>query len=151
MNVASLDALSEVTQEVLLATAFAFGDPCPATELPDCGSSLLRARLQFQGSVSGELHLTAPADLCAVLAADVLSEDADAIGRDESEDSLKELLNVIGGNWLTALYGDELVFALSAPRAETIGAAEWDQLRRDSSGVGLVIDERPLLVNLCLS
>jgi hypothetical protein len=146
-----LETLSTVVQEVLRAVAFAFGDPCAPQELPDCEAAPLKARLRFDGLVSGELRLAAPPGLCAELAGDAMSLAADAVGGEQIEDSLKELLNVIGGNWLSAAYGEEPVFALSPPEAETIDLTEWERLRRDPSSLGLVFDDRPLIVNLCLT
>lgn len=140
-----LETLSEVAQEVLRVAAFAFGDACPAAELPRPEASVL-ARLQFRGPCSGELLLAASLELCGELAADALSAAADEVGVEQAEDSLKELLNVIAGNWLTSVYGCEVVFALSAPSAEEIDAAEWEMLQRDAASAGLLIDERPLLV-----
>lgn len=151
MIASPIEDLSEVVQEVLRAMAFAFGDPCPPAELPDCQPSPLEARLKFRGCVCGELRLAAPPGLCAELAADAMSKDADAIGAQQIEDSFKELLNVIVGNWLTAAYGDEPVFALSTPEAETVDQAEWERLRRDPFSLGLVFDDQPLIVNLRLT
>lgn len=147
MNAASLELLSTVAQDVLRSAAFAFGDACSADALPLDGSQVILARLRIRGFISGELRLAAPADVCTELAADALAEDVDEIGIEQAEDSLKELLNVIGGNWLTAVYGDEPVFALSAPEAEAIVPADWERLCRDAGSVGLLIGERPLLVN----
>lgn len=151
MNDSRRETLSQVAQDILRATAFAFGDPCAPAELPECGPAAIKARLRFQGHVSGELILAMPPDLCASLAADILTEDAAELGVEQTHDAIKELLNVIAGNWLTAVHGDQPAFALSTPLAETVEAAEWGRLCSHDESVGVVIDGRPLLVALCQS
>ena len=70
----------------------------------------------------------------------------DEIVQQRSLDSLKEVLNVICGNLLTVIAGEEPIFNLSVPETDTIGPDEWQQLIDDPDSQGFLVDDNPVLL-----
>ena len=71
------------------------------------------AGIRFQGPFSGALFLRATEDLAPMIASNMLGlEDGEEPVPGQIEDAFKELLNVICGNLLPRLVGDEPVFAV---------------------------------------
>lgn len=73
--------------------------------------------VDFTGPFDGQLCCVITADLLDPLAANMLGIDLDEDLPEgvQKEDALKELLNVIAGNLLPAIAGDEEVFHIAGP------------------------------------
>jgi len=73
--------------------------------------------LQFFGSPGGELRMWVSKGFACYAAANMLGIDGDSDdARRKGTDALKELLNMIVGNFITAAYGDTPVFELGLPK-----------------------------------
>lgn len=150
MKTLELDTLTEVFCEILEQMAFMFAEPVEAQEdiAPAPRESVL-AHLSFVGEFSGKLSLAVPVEMCAELAANMLGEEADdpdAIAK--GMDALKELLNVLCGNLLTAFAGDEPVFNLDVPEATPLSLEAWEKLRASPITVSYNVDEYPVLLHV---
>jgi hypothetical protein len=73
--------------------------------------------LKFIGQPSGEVRMWVGSDFACIAAANMLGIDT---GSEEAKqkgiDALKELLNMVVGNFMTAAYGEQLVFTLGLPQ-----------------------------------
>lgn len=106
--------LTTVLSEVLANLAFMFNDDCEFD--PPVGEQWLETLISYEGSVSGSLRLTCTETFATQLAANLLAtESGVATTRQESHDAVKEFMNVICGQYITAAYGSEDVFNLSIP------------------------------------
>jgi len=119
MKIEDSSKLPEVFASVAQQQAFAFvedlGPGSAAPSQPD--GEGLHASIVFSGPSSGRIRLLLPFKVCASLAENVLGLDE---GEAESRladvgDVVAELLNVLCGQFLTAVEGDKPVFNLSAP------------------------------------
>lgn len=150
MNPDHSETLTRVFTEVLEQLAFMF------VELPDSDSDVapappdpVSANMSFRGPFSGTVILAVPREMAPVLAANVLGLDPDdELGLQAARDALKELLNVICGNVLTAIAGDEPVFDLTVPEVEDYSDEAWDELAARPGTVYCIADEFPVLLNL---
>ena len=100
-----------VFSEVLANVAFLFTEedlPAPATE-----DAWLETSIVYRGPSRGELSLRCPRAFATLLAANLLGIDDDA--ESKSEDAVKELMNIICGQFITTMYGTGDVFDLSIP------------------------------------
>ncbi|MBW2123555.1 MAG: chemotaxis protein CheX, partial [Deltaproteobacteria bacterium] len=105
------ELLATVFCEVLERFSFLFGELISKEEIPETGSRYLQATMAFRGVISGKLVLAVPEAMCPVIAGNVLGmEPVEALKIIQSDDALKELLNITCGQVLTALVGDEPVF-----------------------------------------
>lgn len=75
------------------------------------------ARVEFTGPFDGEMHIAVTNDMLQPLAANMLGIDVEEEPPEgvQREDALKELLNVICGNLLPAMAGDQVIFQIGAP------------------------------------
>ena len=99
--------------------AFIFTDKLDQSAQPEPDSwDADGVSLQFKGTPSGEMRMWVSAGFACYAAANMLGVDP---GSDEARikglDALKELLNIIVGNFITQAYGTALVFDLGIPRA----------------------------------
>jgi hypothetical protein len=144
----SLRHLAEIAVAVLKASAFAWGEARPLAELaPDC-DDVLAALVEFRGPpAAGKIGLTLPRSAAAAIVADILSLDADEVADPQIEDAVKELANMICGQWLTAVFGVEPVFRLGTPEACWGDERLWSE-RLVRTGVGIDVEDAPIAVNL---
>jgi CheY-specific phosphatase CheX len=141
--------LAEVAVEVLKASAFAWGEARPLAELsPDC-DAVLSAEVEFHGApAAGGVALTLPRSLALTIVGDILSLDSDELADPQVEDALKELANMICGQWLTRVFGVAPVFHLGTPRSSWGDDRLWSERLLRRPGVGIDVDDSPVAVNL---
>lgn len=109
--------IADVARETLekLAFVFAADDPSGAVAGAD---PALRVRVAFRGPRAGALEVALSEDALPELAANMLGvEDPAGLSPDERTDALRELANVICGNLLPRLFGEEAEFAIETPVA----------------------------------
>jgi CheY-specific phosphatase CheX len=111
------EAVIASTMHVLETSAFMSAWPCAETEQPDqLPLPDIAASMTFRGHCRGRFTLRLSSALLPLLTENMLgeAEEAGAPG-EKGRDALKELLNMICGNVLTAWQGDAPVFDLSPP------------------------------------
>jgi chemotaxis protein CheY-P-specific phosphatase CheC len=141
------DVLTEVMIDVLEKLAFMFGDEVGKEEIPFPGRDCVEANMYFKGPRSGKLGIVVPVDICPVIAANILGMDVeDLSSQDQDFDALKEVLNVICGNVLTTLEGDEAVFDLTVPETQFVSAQKWNEILNSSESIAYIVDEQPALM-----
>jgi CheY-specific phosphatase CheX len=83
------------------------------------------ARVDFTGPFDGSLTITFSDELMSELAGNMLGTiDVNEIAPEQQDDALKELLNVICGNLLPQIAGNEAVFKVCSPRILTDGGED---------------------------
>jgi hypothetical protein len=121
------------------------------------------ARVAFAGPFQGEVYAAITEEMLRPLAANMLGIDIDESPPDgvKLEDALKELLNVVVGNLLPAIAGNEVVFHIGGPEvlpeprmpATVTGHEFIGQTRLDlDSGKALLrlfVDENAEIPGLC--
>lgn len=107
--------LTAVANDTLekLAFLFAFADDERVNDGPD---PAVVGRVDFNGYFGGSLLMRISTSAMPELANNMLGLDDDAeISNAEQQDALKEILNVICGNALPAIAGDQVEFNIGAP------------------------------------
>lgn len=146
------DAAGQALCETLSRLAFLFADPQDPDTPPAEPKTSLKARLAFKGSVQGTLEMALPSPLGTEIAANILGcEPDDEEAEKASVDSVKEVLNVMCGQILPQLFGEDKLFDLTAPEVEEMNLNEWCDLQRDEETARFQIDEQPVLVRLRLA
>ena len=138
------EILSRVAGETLEQLAFMFSFP---EDERGCMSldSAIAATISFAGPFSGTLVMTVSNQLLPELAANMLGVDEEETSLDQQLDALKETINIICGNLLPAVAGEEVVFNIDAPviiaEVEAIKEAIKNYGNKPASIVKLNIDE----------
>ena len=141
------EIIGEVVYDVFEKLAFMFGEVALSDELPEPAERNVKASMTYSGNTKGSISLTVPAEVCPEIAANVLGKDPDDdIVKAQAGDALKEVLNVLCGNILTAVAGEGPVFDLSVPEVSDLDAAEWVALLEDERTKVFLVDESPVLV-----
>jgi chemotaxis protein CheY-P-specific phosphatase CheC len=138
------ELLSRVAGETLEKLAFMFSFP----EDERGGmilDSAVAATVSFTGPFSGTLVMTVSNQLLPELAANMLGVDDEETTLDQQHDALKETINIICGNLLPAVAGEEAVFNIDAPliiaEVESIKEAIKKYSNKPASIAKLNIDE----------
>jgi len=140
MSESASKTLEAVFPEVLQQAAFAFGDPCAPADLP-CPDDGLLGRIKFSGTSSGGVELAAPAAFAGELAANALGlEPGDEMVPNHAHDALRELLNVVCGNLLSAWAGEAAVFDLTPPEVAPLTEANWRALAATDGARTFLVD-----------
>ncbi len=114
------ELLTEVLGQVLQDAAFMFAEPADEPEAWE--GPVLAASLAFEATVGGSLRLIAGERACVELAANMLGVDpADPEAAGSGAAALGELCNVVGGAFVTRLFGTQVPSALGLPMTE-VGA-----------------------------
>lgn len=139
--------LIEVLCEVLEKYAFMFGEENAKNELPRTSSDFVQSEITFSGPKQGLISITVPAEICPEITSNVLGMEPESDHELWGMDAVNELLNVACGRILVALFGDEVIFDISAPQGKKIGETLWNENLNDPNTLGLLIDNSPVLVH----
>ena len=143
------EILQEVFCDVVEKLAFMFGEVAEKDDMPPVEGESIQARMAFTGPMSGSLLVAAPVEMCPVIAANVLGmEPDDENVQTRATDALKELLNVICGNALTAIAGEDPIFDLTVPEASLLSSESWAQLLDDPETLTFIVEDQPVLLQL---
>ncbi len=106
--------LTTVLSEVLANLAFMFTDD-GEFDAP-VGERWLETTISYEGSTSGSLLLVCTGTFTQQLAANLLGvASSEETTEQESNDAVREFMNVVCGQFVTAAYGTEDVFNLTIP------------------------------------
>ncbi len=143
------EVLGEVVYDVFEKLAFMFGEVVDKEEVPQTATAYVRASMTFSGDMAGTIALTVPVEVCPEIAANVLGLDQDdELVAAQAIDALKEVLNVICGNVLTAIAGEKALFDLSVPTVSDLDPEAWTAVVKEPNTHVYLVDDSPVLVQL---
>lgn len=117
--------LATIFSEILANLAFMFTDEDPVD--PPAGEVWLETTIAYSGPLAGSLRLWCTRDFSTRLAANLLGTDPDDPDTAQSaRDAVKEFMNIVCGQFVTAAHGTEEVFSLTIP--ETVELPETPDL-----------------------
>jgi CheY-specific phosphatase CheX len=151
MNDDCKEILQSVFCDVLERIAFMFGEPVDKSELPKYHDEYSRVSMNFSGQLKGSLSIAIPDKMSKEMAANVMGLDTDEdISKDVANDTLKEILNVTCGQFLTAYAGEEPVFELSIPEIFSLLPKGWTDLIKKDETICLIVDDYPVIIELLI-
>ncbi len=113
---ASPELLTDILGTVFQETAFMFVEP--AEPPVEWGAKVFTATLAFESVQGGVLRLTAAVPVGVELAANMLGCDAsDPEAEENGRAAISEILNVIGGAFVTRYFGTKVPSQLGLPQA----------------------------------
>jgi len=123
MNAGNSGILTDVVVDTLAKLAFMFAAPLEKPA-PAGTRELATVRVRFSGPLCGGMQLSLSLPLLAELAGNMLgADDASALSADEQHDALCELINVICGNLLPLIGGNNAEFHIQTPFISAAGAS----------------------------
>jgi len=141
------ELLTDILGSVLQESAFIFAEPDEEPE--GWVGEVLTARIAFESTQGGSLRLVTSPRAAAEVAANMLGidpgEEADASGRA----AISELLNVLGGAFLTRFFGAAVPSQLGLPATSVSASPEPAPHRTCAAAVRLESGE-PLVLELDL-
>lgn len=115
------DVLVKIAVDALEKLAFMFAFPeDDETLIPD--ELPLTARTTFSGPFCGTLLMSFSETVLPELTANMLGVDEEETSPEQQMDACRETLNVICGNLLPAIAGDQAVFSITMPEVLAQGA-----------------------------
>lgn len=105
--------MSRVVIETLEQLAFLFSSSEDEIDLLTPNS--MAVNVTFSGPFSGQLTMKMSKLVVLELTANMLGIDEEGITHDQQSDALKETINIICGNLLPAIAGDQAIFNINAP------------------------------------
>ena len=104
---------------------------------------VVTGRVAFNGHFGGSLMIQLSSAVIPELACNMLGlDDEDEISDADQQDALKEILNVICGNVLPAVAGDQVEFNIDAPEILTLtDAVQVRTKNKPASAVRLNLEE----------
>jgi CheY-specific phosphatase CheX len=141
--------LRDVFFQILEDLAFMFAEEPDDEDLFETGAPYVTVSMPYNGPSTGTVSLSVPEVICPEIAANVLGLDPDnEIITAIPHDALKELLNVICGNLLTKMAGEEPVFDLSVPEVHPLDTEGWNAMRGEPTTESFAVDDYPVLLGL---
>lgn len=137
--------------EMLEKIAFMFGEAAGEDELAEgMSGSQIVSRINFGGALDGSFSMIAPLDMGVELAANMLGTDPDDDGAEKkASDACGELLNVVSGNLVTELAGDEVVVDLTPPDVGVVKSEECAKLIESLEMIPITVDSEHLVYLSC--
>jgi CheY-specific phosphatase CheX len=137
--------LTTIFSEVLANLAFMFTDEEQVESSPT--ETWLETVISYQGPTRGTLRFRCTTDFSVLLAANLLGIDAQDEEADaKAADAVKEFMNIVCGQLVTALHGSENVFNLTIP--ETTAMPEAPDLQADDGVDSSTVSVDGFLVQL---
>jgi hypothetical protein len=151
MVMTSLHDIAEQTiGRILGEAAFIFTDKLEKNAIPALETwGPEGVSLKFNGEPSGIIRMWVSPGFACFAAANMLGvEDGTDVARQKGMDALKELLNMIVGNFITEAYGEAPVFKLALPQKLESEELEKDYL--DPEAIWLEAEGNPILFTVSL-
>jgi len=111
--------LKTIFSDVLANLAFMFTDD----EIPEPpqGDPWIETTIDYKGPRSGQLRFLCTPDFCVLLAANLLGVDPlIEEATQQSQDAVKEFMNIICGQFVTAVHGATDVYNLTIPEVHEL-------------------------------
>ncbi len=122
MNQLKPAALATIFSEVLANLAFMFTDDEISEAPPE--TSWLEIAISYSGPLEGTLRLRCTTEFSVLLAANLLGIDPqDDDAESKARDAVKEFMNVLCGQFVTAVHSSDQVFDLSIPEVREMPEA----------------------------
>lgn len=112
--------LTDLLGQVLQDAAFVLAEP--DEEPPRWGGTVLLARIAFESTRGGTLRLLTNPQAASEIAANMLGIDQGEEARASGRAAVSELLNVLGGAFLTRFFGAAVPSQLGLPDTEILPA-----------------------------
>ncbi len=119
------NVISRIVIETLEQLAFMFSSP--DDEVSPINSDSMAVTVPFTGPFSGRLTMETTTSVIIELTANMLGIDEEDITAGQKTDALKETVNILCGNLLPAIGGDQAIFNINAPtivNIEEVGETE---------------------------
>ncbi len=139
------DLLRIVFTNIIETQAFMFSDVVET--LDSDADKYIKTVIEFKGKVNGNITFVTTYEMGNELATNMLGLDFDEEpGELDIIDSLKELLNVTCGNFVTKLEGTDSVFNLSIPENFELNKNQWEDIVKDDDTIKFAVDDYPFIV-----
>jgi CheY-specific phosphatase CheX len=141
------DALRAVVCRVLEQAAFIFTDESADTpKIDPYATPFVKVSLDFTGAHSGRMMLILPIDVCGEFAVNMLGCDpADCASKESQIDAGREIANMVTGQLLTELYGNQAVINLSAPESVDLQPDEFFATLDANEYICTMVEDRPVI------
>jgi len=142
-----MEVINEAVSGVLEQTAYMFPEPLDGdTEVSFEDFEYVLVKLNFSGDKSGEVKMIIPVDFCAELSANLLGEDIGDVDPEENDfDSARELLNIVSGQLLVDLYGNEALFSLTDLEVKKLEKDAFSSMIEDCEYHCCMVDDYPVI------
>ena len=140
--------LIRVCCDVFESLSFMFGEAIDLDEVDSESESFINVSISYKGNRAGAVFLIVSDETAKILAYNILGidEDKEDLPSEYYMDALKELLNTICGQFITAMFGDEPVFDLTVPETKIISLDEWQESIDSGNFLALNVDDEPILI-----
>lgn len=120
------DSLGRIAETMLSGWGMMLVDPSDSgNAIFDETEPFLLASAVYASVFSGDVVVICQQPLAEALTRNLLGLDFDAdVSDDDIRDALKELANVVSGNFVTEAFGEEAVFDLPSIEVKTCGKSE---------------------------
>lgn len=142
-----MDIINETVSGVLEQTAFMFPEPVDmASGVSFEDFEYVLVKLNYSGYKDGTVQMIIPVDFCAELSANLLGEEIGDVDPEENNfDSAKELLNIVSGQLLVDLYGNEALFSLIDLEVKKLEKDEFFSIIEDCEYHCCMVDDYPVI------
>jgi hypothetical protein len=149
MDIQQRDVASNVLAEVLEEFAFMFIEPEPDGPPPEL-EKILCAEISFAGQkAQGIVGLAFSWGKCLELANNLVGTDSeDTLSDKDIANALEELVNIICGRLIAEIYGTEVVFDLSIPKAVSLSQKQWQHILHSEDTLLVYEEDEPVALYL---
>ncbi|OGV50418.1 MAG: hypothetical protein A2017_15565 [Lentisphaerae bacterium GWF2_44_16] len=144
-----ITVLSKTFCRILEQTAFMFAEEADKNRCSLIDNSFFCSTISFKGPSEGNITLCVPEGISSEIAANILGiETGQEISGQMLEDTVKELTNILCGQFITDVEGTVPVFKFSPPVMKKLQRENWRALLNSANSTSVKIDEIPLILNL---
>jgi chemotaxis protein CheY-P-specific phosphatase CheC len=123
----------------------------PSPELFTSDSNIYLAWADLKGVIDGSVSILAQDSFLTALAANLLGVDPDEVPSEaEKTDALREMANVIAGNFLTEAYGTDTIFDVIQPQVSEVAEEELNRFMGRKVVFSFLADDAPVALSFSM-
>lgn len=146
MPIETKATLARALESVIKTMASLPSEIVDPQDIPDIEQPMVHAHIGFTGESTGEIGLLFDPVLASLAAARILGiEDQDLLLEDMIEDAVKEMLNVVCGQFLTMTFGEVPVFSLTVPHVFPLSVPACQALLQSPNVTAFMVNGYTLL------
>lgn len=134
--------LADAFYETLSGYAMMSGENAREEKFVSADDEYIEFSAGYHGVQSGTVVIAVPLSFCSLVKASLFGEDGVGI---PEYDVMKEMINILCGNYATRILGERAKFLIDAPRMERMDRRSWHRLAK-IAGEGFMVEQMPVIV-----
>lgn len=138
--------INELMSDVFMQFSFMFAMPIDRKEIKEVQEPIYQVTMVFRGNTTGKIKFLLPREIGIQLTENLSMDELEdgAISEKEIVDSMKELVSILCGHFLTTFFDNMCVFNVETPVISNVTQREWLLTLQEKDFFYFSVDDIPI-------